>query len=272
MTRRVALAIACVLIGSSATGASAEPALHAVASLQPAAVLFGDAVTAEIEVDYDPRTVEPSSIRIQPSFAPYIAGAAPTVQHLHAGAVRFRYSLLCVTDGCLPAKDARMLQLHAFTVSALAGARSLTATARWPVLRISSRLAAADLNGRIRFRHPTTPPSPGYRVAPGALAAGLIAGAALCALLAAALVGLQLARRAARVRMLTPLELAIAYVRESAARTDPDRRRALALLAEAVDGELATAADETAWSKPPPTPAGATELADRAAHAGGRGR
>jgi hypothetical protein len=274
MTRRVAagLAIAWVVLCSAADGASAGRVFHAVASLQPAAVLFGDPVTADIEVDYDPHAVEPSSIRVQPSFVPYVASLAPVVQHLHAGAVRFRYSLLCVTDGCLPTKGSRMLQLHAVTVTGLAGTRRLTATARWPVLRISSRLTAADLKNRDRFRHPTSPPPPEYRVAPGAFAGGLIAAAALCALLAAALVGRELAQRSGRARPLTPLELAIAYVRDSTGRADHDRRRALELLAEAVEGELATAAAETAWSKPPPTPAGATELADRAAHAGSGAR
>jgi hypothetical protein len=270
MTRRTAagLAIVFVVLGSSADGASAGPALRAVASLQPAAVLFGDPVTADIEVDYDPRAVEPSSIRVQPNFVPYVASVAPIVQNIHTGAVRFRYSLLCVTDGCLPTKSSRILQLHAVTVTGLAGTRRLTVTTRWPVLRISSRLGAADLGGSVRFRHPTTPPPPEYRIAPGAFAGGLIAAAALCALLAAALVGRELARRAGRAQLLTPLELAIAYVRDSTGRTDPDRRRALELLAEAVEGELATAAAETAWSKPPPTPAGAIELADRAAHGG----
>jgi hypothetical protein len=274
MTRRTAagLAIVFVVLGSSADGASAGRALHAVASLQPAAVLFGDPVTADVEVDYDPRAVEPSSIRVQPDFVPYVASVAPVVQNIHTGAVRFRYSLLCVTDGCLPTKSSRILQLHAVTVTGLAGTQRLTATAQWPVLRISSRLAAADLGGSVRFRHPTVPPPLEYRVAPGAFAGGLIAAAALCALLAAALVGRELARRSGRAQLLTPLELAIAYVRDSTGRTDPDRRRALALLAAAVDGELATAAAETAWSKPPPTPAGATELADRAAHAGSGGQ
>ncbi len=193
------------------------------------------------------------------------------VQHLRAGVVRFRYSLLCVTAGCLPTKGARILRLERVTVTVLADSSAVSAAASWPTLRISSRLGASDLSGQIRFRNPTTPPSPAYRVAPGPLSAGLIAAAALCALVAAALAGRELAGLFPRAgaRRLTSLELAIAYVRDSTKRTDPDRRRALELLAEAVDGDgeptLAAAAAERAWSAPPPTPAGATELADRAA-------
>ena len=242
-----------------------------VTSLSPGAVFYGDPVTADVEVDYEPQTVEPSSIRVQPSFIPYVVSSAPVVQHVRAGVVRFRYSLLCVTDGCLPTKGPRLLKLERVTVTGLAGNRTVTAAASWPTLRISSRLAASDLSGQVRFRNPATPPSPEYRLAPGPLSAGLIAAAALCALVAAALVGRELARRSSseRAHRLSPLELAIAYLRDSARRTDPDRRRALELLAEVVgdQGEpaVAAAAAETAWSKPPPTPGGATELADRAA-------
>jgi hypothetical protein len=275
MTRHAAtLASACILVGVFADVASAQPALRVVTSLRPAAVLYGDPVTADVEVDYDPQTVEPSSIRVQPSFIPYVVSSAPVVQHLRAGVVRFRYSLLCVTTGCLPTKGARVLRLERVTVTGLADSRTVTAAALWPRLRISSRLGASDLSGQIRFRNPTTPPAPEYRIAPGPLSAGLIAAAALCALLAAALAGRELAGRFARssARRLSALELAIAYVRDSARRTDPDRRRALELLAEAVDSDgeptLAAAAGEQAWSKPPPTPAGAAELADRAAGLG----
>jgi hypothetical protein len=59
----------------------------------------------------------------------------------------------------------------------------------------------------------------------------------------------------------------VAYVRDSTRRSASDRRRALALLSEAVDeGEpdLAATAAETAWGKPSPTPGHAEALADRA--------
>jgi hypothetical protein len=272
--RLAMLAIVCIGLGGSADGAfagSAGTPVRVVASLHPAAVLFGDPVTAEVEVDYEPQTIEPSSIRVQPSFIPYVVTAAPVVQQVRAGVVRYRYSLLCVTDGCLPAKGSRVVQLERVTVSGLAGAQTVTAAASWPTLRVSSRLAGSDLSGQIHFRNSTTPPNASYRLAPGPLAGGLIGAAALCVLFALALAGRGLARISSRSRerRLSPLELAIEYVRESAGRSNPDRRRALELLAEAVDagGEptLAAAAAERAWSKPPPTPAVATELADRAA-------
>jgi hypothetical protein len=137
------------------------------------------------------------------------------------------------------------------------------ATASWPALRISSRLTGKERGGPIRFRYPATPPAPRYRIAPAALAAVAIALAALCALAAAALVARELTRRAVlrpQPRP-SPLELAIAYVRDSQARAEPDRRRALELLSEAAEGRVAADAADRAWSEPPPTPAGAAELA-----------
>ncbi len=259
--------------GASAAPLSAGP-LRVVTSIYPRAVRYGDPVTAEVAVAYDPRTIALASIRVVPSFSPYVAVSAPVVQPVRSGLVRFRYSLLCVSDGCLPTRGPRLLRLEPVTVSGLAGASRSTATATWPVLRISSRLVPSDLRGPVRFRSPTTPPAPVYRVAPGLLAALLLATATLCVLVAIAIAarGLLALRRRPATRSLSSLELAIAYVRDSTRRSAADRRRALGLLAEAVDdtGEpvLAAAAAETAWSQPPPTPAGASELAERAAGAG----
>jgi hypothetical protein len=261
---------ACVSpdIADAATRAAAP--LQVVASLHPATVRYGDPVTAEVEVDYDARTVAPSSIRAEPSFVPYVVTSAPVVQRPRSGVVRYRYSLLCVTAGCLPTNGSRRVRLEALSVTGLAGNRTVHAVAEWPVLRVSTRLAASDLTGRVRFRTPRTPPSPAYRLEPRALAGGLIAAAGLCTLVALALGWSVLARirRRPAVDRRSPLEVAISYVRDSTRRTEPDRRRALELLAEAVDasGEagLSAAAADTAWSKPPPTAAVAAELADEA--------
>ena len=258
-----ASAIVCALVCADA--AAASPPLRAVASLQPAAVQYGDPVTAVVEVDFDRKAIAPSSIRVQPSFVPYVVTSGPIVKRVRDGVVRFTYSLLCVTDGCLPIKSPRLVQLQPVTVSST----NETATARWPALRVSSRLASGDLSGAIRFRNPATPPAASYRLAPGTLAGALVGVAALCVLIAAALVAHALRRRSASpiADRRSPLELAIAYVRDSARRSDADRRRALELLAEAVGRpDVAAAAAETAWSEQPPTPARTTELAEQAAH------
>jgi hypothetical protein len=246
-------------------GASPGP-LRVGLTLQSAAVRFGDPVSAVIEVDFDAGAVSAASIHVEPSFLPYVVSAAPAVQR-RRGVVRYSYSLSCLTEGCLPTNGPRLLHLRAVTVTALSGSRRVSATAVWPVLSISSRLTSSDLARSIHFRHATTPPPPEYRIAPGKLAGWLIAAAAIGALAAAALAGRQLAGLPRRTRgpRLSPLELAIAYVRDSTQRSASDRRRALELLAESV-GEPTLAANvaRTAWSPDPPTAAGAEDLADRA--------
>ncbi len=270
----LALGLACAW-AAAAAAAPAPPPLRIVTSLEPRAVAFGDPLTATVEVDFDPRTVEGSSIAVRPSFAPYELTAAPVVQRPRAGVLRVRYSLLCVTSGCLPTGRVLTLRLARVEVAALAGRRTLTVGSSWPPLRVSSRLSPADLRGQLRFRSPARPPRVDYRLAPGPLAAGLLAAAGVALVAALLLAGRGLARRSRRpgVRALSPLELAIAFVRDSAGRSTPDRRRALALLAETAgrQGEpvLADDAADAAWSEPSPTPAGAFELAERAAGTGG---
>jgi hypothetical protein len=266
--------LGCSSLGWSAYAAHARSAsgapLRVVASVDPPSVLFADPITAEVEVDYDPKAIAPASIRVRPSFIPYVSSSAPVIERPQSGVMRFRYSLVCVTDGCLPTSRVRRLRFEPVRVSALAGKRAVAASGSWPTLRVSSRLTASDLTGKIRFKHPTTPPSPEYRLAPGPLSGALIVAAALCALAAAAVAGPGLARLPLRSskRRQSPLELAIAYVRDSTSRPDPDRRRALELLAEAVGEDepaLAAAAADTAWSEAPPTRDAASELADLAA-------
>lgn len=264
----VVVAAAAAALAWLATAQAAGPGqLRVRTDLQPASALFGDPVTATVEVDAG-GGVDASSIRVVPSFGPFAVRAKPVVRR-SGGRVLFSYGLLCVTDGCLPTRSSRLLRLPPAEVTARSGRRVLHASAAWPALTIASRLGASDLSGPVRFRSPSAPPPPAYRFAPGRLVAGLIAAAALCVVAAFALAGRGLVRlrRGARVRQRSPLQVAIAYVRESTGRSAPDRRRALSLLAEAADEQepaLAAGAGQAAWSRPSPTPLAATELADRA--------
>jgi hypothetical protein len=264
---RIVLA-ACVAAwpAGAAAAAHAGTSLHATTTLQPQSVRFGDSVTAEVEVDYDAGTIDPASIHLQPRFAPYAPSSPPVVEHVRRGVVRYRYALLCLNEGCLPAGARRVLRLPRLTVSAVASGRTVTAITIRPTVAIVTRLTAAQRDGRIRFHFPSTPPRVRYAIAPGALAAVLIAFAALAAAAGLALLTRELMgqRARARTRRLSPIELAIAYVRDSTRRAEDDRRRALELLSEAAGGEVARDAADRAWSKQPPTAAGAAELADRA--------
>jgi hypothetical protein len=260
---RLSIAGVAALVACAAATAAAPAPVRVAAALEPSAVLYGDPVTAMVTVQ--PGAVDPAEIRVLPSFTPYVVTAGPVVRRLHSGGVSYTYTLACVTNGCLPTNGPRIVRLEPVKVTV----GSLHASGAWPALRVSSRLTAGDLAGPVRFRSSPSPPPPAYRISPGLLAVCLLAAAAACLLAALAVLGISLGgrrRRAARPAR-GPLELAVAYVRDSAGRSGPDRRRALSLLAEATDRDepaLAAVAGDTAWSRPVPTPHETGDLADRA--------
>jgi hypothetical protein len=267
-------AIVLVGPGTRAEAATAPP-LRVQTSLTPSTSKFGDPVTARVEVDYAPGAVDPSTIHIIPDFIPYVASANPVVSRPRDGVVVVTYPLLCVTEGCLPVKGPRHVRFRPVVVSAQQNKSTVRATAAWRPIRVVSRMTPSILSGGVHFRTPAQPPPPDYRVAPGALSAALVAVALLCTVGAVGLAARWVRRRShhrAEGSRLSRLELAVAYLRDSTRRSASDRRRALALLSEAVDEgepELAATAAETAWRKTSPTPRHADALADRAAELAG---
>jgi hypothetical protein len=261
--------------GAPAGGAPSS-ALEVRTSFEPNPSFFGDPVVAQVAVQRDTRVVAARSLRVDASFAPYVETAPPAVSRSRAGSAEttlYRYTIQCVTDGCLPLGKPRTVQFPPVVVTASAGTRSVKATGRWAPMLVTSRLTAADVAASAgRFRRPATMPRPVYAVSPGPLAGALTAAAVILALAALALLGVELTRLAARRRRdraaeLTQLEVALAYVREAASRDDAaDRRKAVGLLAEtlAVEGRggLAASADDVAWSEVPPSQARTLRLAD----------
>jgi hypothetical protein len=175
-----------------------------------------------------------------------------------------------------------VLQLKPVVATAVSGGKTLTARTAWPQTAILSRLQRKDLgSAKPHFRRPQTVPPPSYAVSPSTLANVLTAVAGLLALGALALLVRELARLLERRRRraqveLTPLEAALAYTRDAAARPDPaDRRKALELLSKTLDAEgapaLAGTAEHVAWSEEPPSPDRALELADEAESASRNG-
>ncbi len=270
-TVAVTCCLCLCLSASGVAGGAPAPPLRVITSLVPVSVKFGDPISAEVQVDFDPSVVSASSISVEPGLTPFVTESTPALRVVSAGVARLRYSMICVTDNCLPIHGKRVVHLAPVTVTARAGSRTLSAAGRWQPVTVSSRLSPSALTGRVRFRIPAGPPAPGYRLAPGTLVAALVAAAALCILAAAIIAGPAFSRSRRRIAAtpLSPFDLAIAYVRDSTARSDPDRRRALAYLSETIreagaDPGVATASDSTAWSEPPPTAGTATELAERA--------
>ncbi len=153
-----------------------------------------------------------------------------------------------------------------------------TVTAAWPAVTLASRLGRSDFRGSaLRFRHSAPLPAPVYGTSPSGLALALTIVAGILGVVAACLLGFELAallrRRRARAAAPTALESALAFVRDAASRRDAaDRRKALELLAETLAAEgnptVANAAEQAAWAEVPPTSEQAVEVADQAAGLG----
>jgi hypothetical protein len=276
--------IAALVVGTGLGWWNGEPTggpapttrLAVTTSLEPHPAFYGDVLAAEIFVDFNPNQVSASSINPTPSFTPYVQTGPPVVTESGAGrqkTIRYRYSIQCVTDQCLPVSQGKpyVLKLAPFKVTADAGSAKIAATGTWPTTFIATRLTVQDA-ATTHFRWSKVMPATSYRVSPGTLANGLTVAAALLAIGALALIGFELVRLRDRRRqralaVLSPLEAALAYTRDAAARPDPaDRRKALGLLATTLESEgvpaLAGTASDVAWSEEPPTADRAIELAD----------
>jgi hypothetical protein len=291
MSRRLFVAVCCacaavlvlVVVGlglgwwSSTPAPTAAPSapLAVKTSLTPSEIFFGDPVSASVRVDLDAGRVAPGSLRIDPSFDPFVPSGPPTIDRTRRGGVEtvvYTYPLQCVTDGCLPTGASHTVALRPVSVTAESGTHRVTVSKEWPKLLVASRLQHAQTAGAPAFRAGELPAAV-YRVGPVSLADVLVALAVvlvICAVVLAAFELRALAQRRASRRRRTQLEIAVEAVRVASTRDDAgDRRKALELLAEALSGDgrsgLAESAERLAWAEAPPSPEGALELAETAA-------
>jgi hypothetical protein len=275
------------------------PRIQVRTFLTPRTVLFGDTVTARVDVALDRNRVDPDSVRVATDFAPWHAVTRPertrrdgkTTTHL-----RTTFVLRCLASVCMPPGRALPYSLEPATITydafgAQAASRLKRVAARWPTLVVNTRLDARPSprtaggfpRGGSPFASPwradlSSMPSVSYRVAPETARIPLFAGAAVFAGL-----GLVLAyvgrprRRREPVRVpveppepqLTPLEHALLLLEDpSTADGAADRRRALELVAAELRGrgndELADAARRLAWSSQTPAHERTSDLAELA--------
>jgi hypothetical protein len=190
-------------------------ALAAIVVLSPNPAHFGDLVTARV------------SGGPAPSFAPFAVRA----QH---GST---YVLQCLDAACVPGPGPRTVKIGS--------ARAVI------VPRTTSAQVAHPLRS---FRRETNVPPPVYRIGPGRLRA-ILFGAALGLVAVAAFLLAPLVRRLIPQPHddRTPLQRALDLVRASLARDTEERRRALDVLARALDRDpRARDALDLAWSAPEP--------------------
>jgi len=277
LTAAVALGAVAGLLLQSRNGSGSAPAsgrtMRISTSVEPRVQVFGDPVTARIDLLFDRRRVLPAAnkIRIEAPFRPFEAVDAPKVERAESGDLvhlRYTYRLLCLDRRCATASPRTDVQLPPVRVFySLADIRQrANDSAQWPTLSVASQLTRADLQ-QARWRANRDLPSVSYAIAPGTLAA-LLAFAALLALHAAAAVGAPLfaVKRVAPdgdtpavEDGLPPLDRALVAVRRVFDSGEvPDRRRALERLSRelgrAGEPQLATRARELAWSPDLPSP------------------
>jgi hypothetical protein len=232
-------------------------------SLEPRVHLFGDPVTAHVDLLFDQSRVEPNSIVVDAVFRPYERIGRERRENSDVGdtvRMRISYALQCLARACAPGAPRREIRFPPVRVLyLLADVRSrANDIAEWPPVDVASRLGPFDIQ-EASWRADTEPPPVTYAVSPGWLAAGL-GGASLALLLAAALLAWRLLERrrdadaeAVPLQARPPLERALEHVRLAAANGDvPDRRRALERLARELDrvqaDGLALRARRLAWS------------------------
>jgi hypothetical protein len=254
-------------------GAAARP-FAATTSLSSRTVSFGDPLVARLDVVVDPRSVDPASVEIQPSFGAYrIVGH--TLERTSAAGERLanRYVLECLDPVCVPAGDRVDQRFQPASVSYRTRAgETVTHQVAWPRYLLSSRLTDAERRRpEQNLRFDATPPPADYRIDPGLLRALLAVAAALLALVTAILVGLAL-RPGAAAGAAGPsesrLQQALRAVRASTANGQPaERRKALGWLGRELRAierpKEANEAGRLAWSADTPTAESAGDFATK---------
>lgn len=267
-----------VLVSSGGESADSPPStIQARGALLPGIVLFGDTLTARLDVMLDRSKVDPGSMRVQASFAPWKPVAPPKQVRRDGSAsstyIGTTYVLRCLQADCTGQNDSFVEDFERARVSYITrDGTHRVMQVRWPRLIVDSRYARKTLGAAGTSAAPWKAalfslPSLTYSISPSLLFALLLTGGFLLLLAAGGLI--YLARRRPAVRaapapappppapVLTPLERALLLL-ELSERVDGagDQRRALERVADELarrgEAELARAARALAWSEPAP--------------------
>ena len=288
----VLVAAVAVSDGTDEARGAPLPEIQADATFSPSVALFGDTVTAHVDVVVDKARIDPDSVSVAAKVAPFeLVGRQQRSRRDadRSAHVRLSFVLRCVSGTCVPSGQSARYEFEPaqifFTTPEAPDVKNAI-DVRLPSLRIYSRFTA--LGAGAAQGETTRPwradlvslPSVSYAVAPRALTALLFAAAAL-----AAIAGIGLGYRAWPPRVpaappepepepppepMSPLEQALVLLEQSI-RVDgaADQRRALELVAEELelaewgDRDLARTARALAWSQGIPPVVETTRLAAR---------
>ena len=247
-----------------------ETDLFAVrADVTPHEHIFGDSLTAQIDVLLDRDFVKPETVRVEENFAPFQVRGKVRREREDLGNtthLKFVYDLDCLSgERCLPKQEGKTFELPEARVSYVVtdiGDRTTTRV-RLPPLNGTSRLLGANLDDPAFRADPRQVPEPTYRASPTLLAAvalGLVGALVLAALvLLVPLVPIGFVQRWRERRRLarrTDLERALAHVRATSPAESEEVRPALERLASELgrveNDDLAVQTRRLAWSEPPP--------------------
>lgn len=254
----------------SVVGVATRPPVHA----------FGEPVVAEVVLVGNGDLLRPESVRMNPDFAPYERTGPARVERSGSGSNlrwRFRYPLSCLREGCAPDGPRRTFEFPLTNVvyrfrDSPGPASTLI---DWPPFEVTGRVSNDAVSRRTWRADVTSLPEVSYRLAPGVLAAGLLAGSAALAALAVWIVWWFARRRDSRdretaehvdVSPVPPLERALELAGRASRNGDaPERRKALERVARELGARgltgLADRARTLAWAPGPASPAAVEELA-----------
>jgi len=262
-TMKRAGALVAVLAGGILAPNAASAPLVVRGAFDTPVVQFGDAIRTHVVVEIDRRDVRTDSLRIVDDIAPLTPlGAEGTTRTVRGDTliVAVDRTASCLSEACVAASgDATPTLARIMVMATASDGGALSASAAWPALHVQGRVSSADAaRTSPPFRADPVPAPPSYRVAPSTLAWLLDAAALVLGLAALALAAYQVLLFMRRRRHAAPVDelaRALRLAREAGGRPEPDRRRALGLLArllETRDRRLAGTASDLAWSKPAP--------------------
>jgi hypothetical protein len=277
-----------------------QAAVTAKADVTPRTHLFGDTLTARIDVVVDRDAVGPALPRVVRSFAPYAVERVTTARR-DAGRfsqLRYTFRLRCLREACLSTSGRARVRFDPVRVLyRTAAGEPRVVRVSWPPVELYSRLASvpkeeqSSSQSSSRFNTPvmapwradlTALPPVSHRFSPTLIIALLLLVAGLLVLPACVLIYLALPWRASPsweswLAQLPPIERALAVLER--ARTQGDgtaRRRALERLGMELRvrgaDELAREALELAWTEVTPTSEAILRLEQHIRLAGQDGR